>query len=189
MKEDRPKLLLHACCTPCLTHPYQVLGDNYRITAFFFNPNIQPESEYRLRLEEIKKLAGKWGFEVIVEDYDADAWFEEVRGHEDDPEGGERCAICYRFRLEKTAELAAKNNFDHFTTTLSISPLKKAAKINAIGKSVGNTVSVHFLEADFKKKDGFKISAQISRAEGLYRQDYCGCIFSRRDRDKRKGSP
>lgn len=182
------KFLLHACCSPCLTHPYQLMKDDFQLTVFFYNPNIHPESEYILRKEEMQKLAKKWGFKLVVGEYDVDAWFEAVQGHESDKEGGERCEICYRFRLEKTAELAAKNGYDLFTTTLSISPLKKAQKINEIGKKIAQAMELQFYEADFKKKDGFKISSQLSREQGLYRQDYCGCQFSRRGRDNIRGS-
>lgn len=169
-----------------MTHPFRMLAEQYDVTAFFYNPNIHPESEYRLRLREIEQLSRKWGFEVISGNYDLEAWFEAIRRHEDDPEGGERCALCYRFRLEKTAEIARRKGFDWFATTLSISPLKKAEILNRIGREVASQWGVAYYEADFKKKDGFKISAHISREEGLYRQDYCGCTYSKREREKRR---
>jgi len=182
----KKKILLHACCAPCLTHPFRMLLERFDVTAFFYNPNIHPESEYRLRREEVERLSREWGFEVIIGPYDAEAWFDAVRRRGDDPEGGERCALCYRFRLEKTAEAARKNGADLFTTTLSISPLKKATVINRIGHEAAAGSGVAFYEADFKKKDGFKSSTRISREEKLYRQDYCGCVFSMREREKRR---
>ncbi|NQT23992.1 epoxyqueuosine reductase QueH [candidate division KSB1 bacterium] len=180
MSNERKKLLLHACCAPCVTHPIRLLSETYQTTAYFYNPNIHPKSEYEARRDEIVRLGKKWGFEVIPGDYDADEWFEAVKGHEDDPEGGARCTICYRMRLQKTAELAREMDFDLFTTTLSISPLKKAELINEIGKKIQTETGITFLETNLKKKDGFKISCQLSKDEGLYRQDYCGCIYSQK---------
>lgn len=174
------QLLLHACCAPCVTHPVRLLSETCELTVYFYNPNIHPKTEYEARKDEILRLGGKWGFEVITGEYDAYAWFEAVRGHEDDPEGGERCAICYRYRLQKTAACALERGFDLFATTLSISPLKKAGRINEIGKKIQTETGITYFEADFKKKEGFKISCQLSKDERLYRQDYCGCIFSQK---------
>jgi predicted adenine nucleotide alpha hydrolase (AANH) superfamily ATPase len=176
----KKKLLLHACCAPCVTHPVRLLSESYEITAYFYNPNIHPESEFEARKEEILRLGEKWGFEVLPGEYDADLWFEAVRGLEAEPEGGARCAVCYDIRLRKTAELARETGFDLFATTLSISPLKKAEVINEIGKNIQARTGIAYLEANFKKKDGFKLSCQHSKNEGLYRQDYCGCVYSQR---------
>ena len=177
-----PKLLLHCCCAPCGTHPLRLLGERFDVTGYFDNPNIQPEEEYLARLTEIRGLAERWGFPVIEGTYDSESWLSAIRGHEDEPEGSARCEICYRFRLEKTAGKAKSFGMDGFATTLSVSPHKKAEIINRIGRETGGHAGIPFVEADFKKKDGFRISCELSRAEGLYRQDYCGCMFSRRER-------
>jgi epoxyqueuosine reductase len=179
-----PKLLLHACCAPCVTHPVRLLRERYDVTVFFDNPNIQPEGEYRSRLEEIRRLAARWEFPLLEGGYDCGAWLKAVAGHEDDREGAERCSICYRFRLERAATRAKDSGIDCFASTLSISPHKKADVINRIGGEAGDSEGILFIDADFKKKDGFKASCDLSRQEGLYRQDYCGCLFSRRDRRK-----
>ncbi len=176
----RKSLLLHCCCAPCATHPIMLLRDGFDITIFFYNPNIYPDNEYRLRKREIEHLAEKWGVPIIVGDYDSERWFDSVRGHEQDREGGTRCEICYRIRLEMTAEVAVKEGIEIFTTTLSISPHKKAEIINRIGEEVARRKGIVFMAADFKKKNGFKISCMLSSKEGLYRQKYCGCKYSMR---------
>ena len=178
---DQATFLLHACCAPCFTHPFRLLRSAFRVTAYFYNPNIQPETEYRAREGEMRRLAEKWRAPLIVGDYDVEWWRERVRGLEDEPEGGRRCEVCYRLRLEATARAAAERGMEVFGTTLSISPLKKAATINRIGREVGEAFGVSFYEADFKKCDGFKISCRLSAEEALYRQNYCGCLFSRRE--------
>jgi epoxyqueuosine reductase len=176
------KLLLHCCCAPCGTHPFRTLRERFDVTACFDNPNIQPVEEYRARLAEIQELAKRWQFTVVEGEPGAAEWLSAVRGHEDEPEGSVRCEICYRIRLERTARKAKTLGMDCFATTLSISPHKKAETINRIGRETGERIGIRFIEADFKKKDGFKISCELSRAEGLYRQDYCGCLYSRRER-------
>jgi epoxyqueuosine reductase len=178
------KLLLHACCAPCATHPVRLLRERFDVVVFFDNPNIQPAGEYLSRLEEIRRLAAGWEFPLLEGTNDGDAWLAAVSGHEEEPEGGDRCTICYRFRLERTARRAKASGMDCFASTLSISPHKKAEVINRIGRETGDSEGILFIDADFKKKDGFKTSCDLSRMEGLYRQDYCGCIFSRRDRGK-----
>jgi predicted adenine nucleotide alpha hydrolase (AANH) superfamily ATPase len=179
MTQVKPKLLLHVCCAPCGTYPIRLLSASYQVSVFFYNPNIQPESEYRLRLEEMEKLAARWHAPFTFGPYDSDVWLNRVRGHESSPEGGSRCAICYRMRLERSAQKAAELGCSAFTTTLSISPHKRADVLNRIGCEVASVSSVLFYNADFKKKDGFKIAGQLCREEGLYRQNYCGCAFSR----------
>ena len=174
------KLLLHCCCAPCGTHPFRLLQGQFNVTAYFDNPNIYPPEEHRVRLDEIRRLAERWIIPLEVGECDPNAWFEAVKGHENEPEGSIRCEICYRFRLEKTARKAKTLHMDFFATTLSISPHKKTETINRIGLETAERFGVRFLEADFKKKDGFKLSCEISRAEGLYRQHYCGCMFSQK---------
>lgn len=178
-------MLLHCCCAPCSTYPIRMLQNDFHVTAYFYNPNIHPKDEYELRRNEMKTLMDKWHLTLIEDIYDADSWFESIKGHEDESEGRERCTLCYRMRLKKTASHARENGFDYFTTTLSVSPHKKAAVINAIGKELQRKYGVLFYEADFKKKDGFKISCQMSEEEGLYRQYYCGCIFSQKEKGKK----
>ena len=189
----RPRLLLHSCCAPCSSAVLERLNAAFDIGVFYYNPNIAPAGEFEHRVQEQIRLAealphaGR--LEVIRGAYDPERFYEAVRGHEDDPEGGARCEICFRLRLRETALLAAQRGDDYFTTTLSISPLKDVQLLNAIGKALSAEVGVPWLPADFKKKNGYKRSCELSEQYGLYRQDYCGCVFSRR-RDFRppKGS-
>lgn len=174
----RQRLLLHTCCAPCVVVPVERLAAQYDITCFFFNPNIQPAEEYHRRLAELERISNRLAVEVIVPVYDADAWLKLVRGLEAEPEGGKRCAICFQARLEATAQLAKEQQFDCITTTLTISPHKNANLINQIGRKLGETYGVTFLEENFKKKDGYKRSIELSKLHQLYRQNYCGCIFS-----------
>lgn len=175
----KPKLLLHICCAPCSTYPIKALQEEYDVELFFYNPNIHPEEEYKARLEEAKKYADKIGVKFYEADYDTNIWFNCTQGLEDEPEGGVRCEICYRIRLGKTALFALANGLKNFATTLSVSPHKKANTINEVGQMLGNIYSLNFYEADFKKKNGFKIAARLAKDAGLYRQDYCGCIYSK----------
>jgi predicted adenine nucleotide alpha hydrolase (AANH) superfamily ATPase len=179
MIPEKQKLLLHVCCAPCGTHPIRLLSGLFDVTAFFYNPNIQPESEYDLRLAEMEKLASRWHVPFFCGPYDTGLWKTAVRGRETEPEGGSRCLICYRIRLEHTAKKAVQTGCSSFATTLSISPHKKAEELNRIGFEVAQGSGCMFYPADFKKKEGFKIAGQICREEGLYRQNYCGCLFSR----------
>jgi len=172
------KLLLHICCIDCGAYVLELLQKEYQITLFFYNPNVEPIEEYQKRLVETEKIANKFNFKIIEADYDNTEWHELVRGHEMDPERGERCQICYRARLEKTVQYAKENNFDAFTTTLTISPHKDAFKINEIGSELEQKYGVEFLTRDFKKQDGFKKSCQLSKELDLYRQEYCGCGYS-----------
>jgi predicted adenine nucleotide alpha hydrolase (AANH) superfamily ATPase len=180
----KKKLLLHCCCAPCGTHPFRVLREQFDVTVYFDNPNIHPPEEYRSRLDEIRRLAERWNFPLVEGAFDSDSWLAAVKGHEHEPEGSDRCGICYRFRLERTARKAISLGMNCFAATLSVSPHKKADMINRIGGEAGLAAGIEFFEADFKKKDGFKISCDLSRAEGLYRQDYCGCIFSQMRKGK-----
>lgn len=176
----KPRLLLHMCCAPCSTHVINLLRESYEVVAFFYNPNIHPRKEHASRFEESVAFTKKVRIPLHDEAYDPKEWFGRIKGHEDEPEGGERCKKCYELRLEKTAEKASREGFDVFTTTLTISPHKKADIINGIGKKLAQRYGVSFLEADFKKRDGFKKSVELSRWHGLRRQNYCGCIYSKK---------
>ena len=186
----RPRLLLHCCCAPCSSYVLERLNSIFEIAVFFYNPNIYPTAEFEKRVEEQRRLVAELPheghIEVIRGDYDPDAFLRMCRGHEEDPEGGERCTRCFRLRLSETAKLAAMRGDDYFTTTLSISPLKDAQRLNAIGSECARTYGVPYLFSDFKKKNGYKRSCELSAHYGLYRQDYCGCIFSQRNRQDRE---
>ena len=180
-----PKLLLHSCCAPCSSYTLEYLSQYFEITVFYYNPNISPEEEFEKRFSEqkrlIEELPAKNKISLIKGEYDYNEFLKIARGYEDAREGGERCFRCYRLRLEKTAELAEKNGFDYFCTTLSISPLKNAQKLNQIGYEVAEGCSVKWLASDFKKREGYKRSIELSKEYNLYRQNFCGCIFSKED--------
>jgi len=180
MTTEKQTLLLQACCAPCTTHPSQILKEEFNVSVYFYNPNIHPKEEYEKRLAEIEQFSRTWDFPLIVGEYDTDRWFSLTKGLEKEREGGKRCAICYELRIEETARYAVENDFQVFTTALSVSPHKNAGLINSLGRAIGERYNIKFLEADFKKKDGFKISCQLSRELGFYRQNYCGCIYSQR---------
>lgn len=186
--EKVPKLLLHSCCAPCSSYVLEYLSKFFEITVFYYNPNIYPEEEYCKRVKEqqmfIREIDSQHPIAFLEGDYDTDRFYEMARGMESLREGGERCFGCYRLRLRKTAELAAKNGFDYFTTTLSISPMKNAQWLNEIGGSLAEEYGVKYLFSDFKKKNGYKRSIELSGEYGLYRQDYCGCVFSMREREE-----
>ena len=176
-------LLLHSCCAPCSSYVLEYLSNYFRITIFYYNPNIYPIEEYSKRVEEqkglIKALHTKYPVEFIEGQYDSDSFYALAKGFEDEKEGGERCFRCYELRLEKAAIIAQQNNFDYFTTTLSISPYKNAQKLNEIGERLAEKYAVKYLNSDFKKKNGYKRSIELSKEYGLYRQEYCGCVFSK----------
>ncbi len=178
-----PTLLLHACCAPCSSYCLEYLSQYFKITVFYYNPNIYPEKEYSHRVDEIKRLISEMKFENEVDfiegSFDPDKFYSLVKGLEDCKEGYERCFLCYRLRLEETAKHAKEKGFDYFTTTLSISPLKNAAKINEIGEELAEIYGVAHLPSDFKKKNGYKRSIELSKEYSLYRQNYCGCVFSK----------
>jgi predicted adenine nucleotide alpha hydrolase (AANH) superfamily ATPase len=179
-----PTLLLHSCCAPCSSYTLEYLSQYFNITVYYYNPNIYPEEEFHKRVEEEKRLISelptKHPVKMISGDYEPKEFYDIAKGLENVAEGGERCFRCYRLRLEKTAQLARDMGFDYFTTTLSISPLKRSEKINEIGDDVANSYGVKFLPSDFKKRGGFLRSIQLSKDYNLYRQNYCGCIFSQR---------
>lgn len=182
-KEERvPSLLLHSCCAPCSSYVLEYLGQHFNITVFYYNPNIFPESEYTKRILEQQTLIGqmrvKYPVSFIAGSYDKDRFYEMAKGLEHVKEGGERCLKCYELRLRESAWIAKSGGFDYFTTTLSISPMKNAARLNEIGLRLQEEYGVNYLISDFKKKNGYKRSIELSKEYGLYRQDYCGCEFS-----------
>jgi predicted adenine nucleotide alpha hydrolase (AANH) superfamily ATPase len=178
---SKPRMLVHICCAPDAAYVIGLLKENYDVTGFFYNPNIHPAEEYALRLLEAKKVADILGVRLVEEAYDDSRWLALAQKFKDEPEKGRRCDVCYAMRLERTARAAAAQGFDFFTTIMSLSPWKKADVLNRIGRMFGRRYGVEFLEANFKKKDGFKKSVEISKAWNIYRQDYCGCIYSRRN--------
>jgi predicted adenine nucleotide alpha hydrolase (AANH) superfamily ATPase len=177
---SQPKLLVHICCAPDAAYVIGLLRDAHKVTGFFSNSNIQPAGEYDRRLEETRKVAALLGIQLIEDEYAPSLWLERTHKLRHEPEKGRRCDVCYALRLERTARTASALGFDGFTTIMSLSPWKKAAALNRIGKMLGRRFGLKYLEADFKKKDGFRKSVALSRELNLYRQDYCGCVYSRR---------
>nr|WP_303097702.1 epoxyqueuosine reductase QueH [Roseburia inulinivorans] len=188
-RENRvPTLLLHSCCAPCSSYCLEYLSNYFKITVFYYNPNIYPEEEYEKRVKEqqkfIEKLPVKYPIHFVEGAYEKERFYEMAKGLEDCPEGGERCFRCYGLRLREAAELAKKMQMDYFTTTLSISPLKNAEKLNEIGDALAEEYGIAYLNSDFKKKNGYKRSVELSEQYGMYRQYYCGCVFSKNQRDR-----
>ena len=185
-----PALLLHACCAPCSSAVLEYLSRFFAITLLYYNPNIAPYEEYEKRETELRRLVREMDVvhpvQLLPCSYDGQAYCQAVEGLEGEPEGGKRCTACFRLRLEYTARQAAKLHFDYFTTTLSISPLKNARLLNQLGEEMGEKYGVAHLPSDFKKKDGYKRSVELSKVYGLYRQDYCGCVFSKAQRQREK---
>lgn len=184
-KEGKPRrLLLHACCAPCSSYCIEYLSEYFDITVFYYNPNIYPSEEYDKRVAEIKKFINsirvKNKLELVEGKYDPGSFYEAVKGLENEPEGGARCEKCFRLRLNEAAIAAKKYNCQMFTTTLTISPLKDAQLLNRLGQEIGKREGVEYLFSDFKKRNGFKRSIELSAEYDLYRQNYCGCIFSKR---------
>lgn len=189
-------LFLHSCCAPCSSYVLEYLCSFFQITVFYYNPNITEQEEYEKRAAEQKRLitdynremeSGKrkgYPIRVIEGDYERNLFFQQVKGFEHCKEGGERCFLCYEMRLLETAKRAKEDGADYFTTTLTISPLKNAAKLNEIGERLAGEYGVSFLPSDFKKKDGYKRSIELSKEYDLYRQNYCGCVYSREQRAK-----
>ena len=180
-----PRLLLHSCCAPCSSHCIAYLSDYFKITVFYYKTNISSEEEYRKRVKEqirvINEYPAKYKVDFIEGDYDTESFYNMAKGLEDCREGGERCFKCYELRLRKTAQTASMNNYDYFTTTLTISPLKNSVKLNEIGLNMAEEYNVEYLVSDFKKKEGYKHSIELSKEYNLYRQNYCGCAYSKRD--------
>ena len=187
----RPRLLLHVCCAPCSSHVLEVVSEIFDVTLYYYNPNISPEEEFTFRLDELKRFIAEADYpEIPVETppYDPTEFTRAVSGLEALPEGGERCRVCYTLRLRKTAEAAAAGGYDWYTTTLSISPYKNAEWLNEIGIGLGKEYGIPYLISDFKKKNGYQRSIELSRLYHLYRQNYCGCVFSKRDAALRQKS-
>lgn len=183
-----PRLLLHSCCAPCSSYVLEYLSPYFFITDFYYNPNIAPADEYRKRVSEMQRLIREMPLPHPVEFeegvYDPDRFYEMARGKEDIPEGGERCFACFEMRLREAAQEALRLHMDYFTTSLSISPLKDAQKLNEIGIRLGEEYGIPYLVSDFKKKNGFRRSTELSREYHLYRQNYCGCVYSRRQAER-----
>lgn len=180
-----PTLLLHSCCAPCSSYTLEYLSNYFDITVYYYNPNISPKAEFDKRFAEQKRLIAslpaKHEIKLIEGDYNYSDFSEIAKGFENVKEGGERCFRCYKLRLEKSAHLAKEQGFDYFCTTLSISPLKNSQKINEIGLEVAEKYGVKWLPSDFKKKEGYKRSIELSREYNLYRQNFCGCVFSKKE--------
>ncbi len=185
-----PTLLLHGCCAPCSSYVLEYLSQHFAITLYFYNPNISSREEYEKRAEEAKRLLDaldtKHPVTLVVTPHSSEDFTSAIAGLEEAPEGGERCKICYEIRLRRAAEEAKKGGYDYFTTTLSISPHKRADWLNEIGEKVGGEMGVRHLPSDFKKRGGYLRSVELSEELGLYRQDYCGCEYSRIAREKQK---
>lgn len=189
-QQKHPRLLLHSCCAPCSSYVLEYLSQYFEITVFYYNPNIFPQSEYAHRVEEQRQLIEKMSLihpvSFLAGDYDQEKFYAMAKGLEEIVEGGVRCFGCYELRLRETAKIAKQYDYDYFTTTLSISPLKNAEKLNEIGRKLEAEMGVTYLQSDFKKKNGYKRSAELSKEFGLYRQNYCGCEFSYRAREHDK---
>lgn len=183
----RPRLLLQCCCAPCSSAVLAVLVPHFDVTVYFYNPNIHPQAEYEKRLAQLPKLlaSAEYGgqLHVLEAPYVPADFFDAAKGLEAEAEGGARCTECFRLRLRETAKQAKARGFDYFTTTLTVSPHKNAAVLNELGLALGEAYGVKFLPSDFKKKEGYKESIRLSKAYDLYRQDYCGCVFSMRERE------
>lgn len=184
------KLLLHACCAPCSSAVLEYLANTFEITIFFYNPNITDSIEYQKRLHEIKKFIKefktKYPISLIEGKYNQNDFFAIAKELENEPERGKRCYKCYELRLKETAQVAEDNHFSYFTTTLSLSPYKNSNWINEIGQKLDTKYTSHYLYSDFKKKNRYKRSIELSKEYNLYRQDYCGCIYSKQERERRK---
>ena len=182
-----PSLLLHCCCAPCSSYVLEYLSQWFSITVYYYNPNISPLAEYEKRLAELKRFIAEFPFRHPVRmepcPYNPEAFFSVAKGFEKCPEGGERCFRCFALRLEQAARIAAEKHFDYYTTTLTISPLKNAVKLNEIGESQAIKYGISWLPSDFKKREGYKRSIVLSKQYGLYRQNYCGCVFSKAERN------
>lgn len=187
-----PRLLLHSCCAPCSSYTLEYLSQWFEVTVMYYNPNISPASEYRHRVEEQRRLIGelpvRHPVRFVEGEYRPEEFYRAVQGLEDEPEGGRRCAVCFRLRLDEAARAARAGGYDYVTTTLTISPMKDAELLNTIGREVAAEHGVEWLPSDFKKRGGYQRSIELSREHGLYRQDFCGCVFSRREREAMRDS-
>lgn len=183
--KTKPKILLHSCCAPCSSTCIDRLSDKAKLDIMYYNPNIEPEEEYLKRKEEQKRLIKLLNkdIEVLDCDYDNNKYHEVVKGYEKEPERGSRCYICYKQRMEYTAKIAKEKGYDMFATTLTVSPYKVTKWINEIGFDLEKEYNIKYLPTDFKKQDGYKKSIELSKKYNLYRQDYCGCIYSKKEKD------
>ena len=194
LKKDNkiPRILLHSCCAPCSSHVISVLTEYADITILYYNPNIEPFEEYEKRKQEeirfIEQYPNKNKLDIIDCDYDNNLFKEMSKGLEQEKEGGARCIKCYHLRLDKTASMASKLNYDYFATTLTVSPLKDSYKLNEIGLLLQDKYNIKYLVSDFKKKEGYKHSIELAKEYDLYRQDYCGCIYSKQQRELEKAN-
>lgn len=188
--EKIPTILLHSCCAPCSSYVISFLSQYFNITILYYNPNISPQEEYEKRKKEqirlIKELKTKNKLDYLDCDYDNELYNELIKGYETDSEGGSRCSICFKMRLEKTAKLAKENNYDYYCSTLTVSPHKNSKIVNEIGETIANKHNIKWLYSDFKKNEGFKQSITLSKKYDLYRQDYCGCIYSKKVKEKQE---
>ncbi len=184
--KNKPRMLLHVCCAPCSSSVVERLEQQYDLTLFYYNPNIHPESEYKTRCDELVRWCADNSIALIIADYEPKVWHHLVQGYEAEPERGERCTRCYRMRLDVTARRAVVDGFALFTTVLSISPHKDALRINTIGGELEQELAVPFYPANFKKQGGFQRSLEISRQQGFYRQNYCGCCYSLAESEQRR---
>lgn len=175
----KPKLLLHSCCAPCSSACIEKIKEFFDLTVYYYNPNMDTLQEYTLRMEEQQRFCQEAGVKFACESHCSGDFYSAVSGLENEPEGGARCAVCFRLRLSKTAEFALQNGFEYFTTTLTVSPLKDANLLNLIGQEVAKKTGVKWLPTDFKKKGGYQRSVELSKQHNLYRQNYCGCEFSK----------
>lgn len=188
--EKPKKLFLHSCCAPCSSYVLEYLAQYFEITVFFYNPNISPDTEYQYRVNEIQRLIEeskehyKYPITFMEGDYEPEVFYQMAKGMEELPERGERCYHCYEQRMREAARKAAEAGADYFTTTLSISPMKNAQWINEIGERLSQEFHINHLPSDFKKRNGYKRSIELSKEYDLYRQDYCGCVYSKRERER-----
>lgn len=178
-------MLVHLCCAPDALYVLNLLRKDYDVYGYFYNPNIHPRQEYDLRLNETRKVAQTLEIKLYEEIYDDERWLAITQKFKEEPEKGRRCDVCYAVRLERTARKASQLGLEIFTTVMSLSPWKKAESLNRMGRMFASRYGIKFLEADFKKKDGFKKSIELSKEHGLYRQNYCGCVYSKKSRDRR----
>lgn len=176
---EKKSLLLHACCAPCASYPIEILKDAFDLTVYFYNPNMDTEKEYGLRAEELKRFCEKMDVKYVIENYDPQEFYAVAKGLESEFEGGSRCKKCFRLRLNKTAEYAKEKGFNYFATTLTVSPLKNAKILNEIGFELEKEIGVNYLGTDFKKRNGYIRSTELSKEHNLYRQNYCGCVYSK----------
>lgn len=183
--KNKKRLLLHICCAPCVVGIWKRLETDYDVTGFFYNPNIHPPTEYEFRKKEITRIAADFNWDLVIPPYEMRGWFDSIRGHEKEPERGERCSLCFEFRFRRVFEYAGENHFDCVGSTLSISPYKSTPQINEAGKRLEDEYGIEFLPENFKKQDGFNRGKQMAMDLGIQHQNYCGCVYSLVDRKLR----